>query len=90
MMSMIFSSFDPIWAESNGFKLVNFSPLNPSSSSTNSSTVDGVKNESKSNNNCSSVKKQSEDSKSKTKLKKNPRFAPELDGVHCFETIVPY
>ncbi|KAK9292145.1 hypothetical protein L1049_020104 [Liquidambar formosana] len=22
--------------------------------------------------------------------KRNPRFAPELDGVHCFETIVPY
>ncbi|CAO2838514.1 unnamed protein product [Amaranthus hypochondriacus] len=87
MMSMIFSSFDPIWAESNGFKLVNFSPLNPSSSSTNSSSIDGVKKE---NNNCSSVKKQSEDLKSKTKLKKNPRFAPELDGVHCFETIVPY
>ena len=21
---------------------------------------------------------------------RNPRFAPELDGVHCFETIVPY
>lgn len=22
--------------------------------------------------------------------KKRPRFAPELDGIHCFETIIPY
>ncbi|KAL3754256.1 hypothetical protein ACJRO7_001485 [Eucalyptus globulus] len=22
--------------------------------------------------------------------KRPPRFAPELDGVHCFETILPY
>lgn len=22
--------------------------------------------------------------------KRSPRFAPELDGVHCFETILPY
>ncbi|GMY07618.1 Regulator of telomere elongation helicase [Fagus crenata] len=21
---------------------------------------------------------------------RRPRFAPELDGVHCFETIIPY
>ncbi|GAB4826111.1 hypothetical protein Ancab_008981 [Ancistrocladus abbreviatus] len=27
---------------------------------------------------------------SRKTLKKNPRFAVELDGVHCFETIVPY
>ena len=24
------------------------------------------------------------------KFQRTPRFAPELDGVHCFETIVPY
>ncbi|XAR52149.1 hypothetical protein NMG60_11020071 [Bertholletia excelsa] len=23
-------------------------------------------------------------------LRRKPRFAPELDGVHCFETIIPY
>ncbi|CAO2838513.1 unnamed protein product [Amaranthus hypochondriacus] len=85
MLSIIFSSFDARWAESIGFK---FSPLNPfsSSSSTNSSTMDEVmKKESES-------KKQSEDSESKNKMKKrkNPRFAPELDGLHCFETILPY
>ncbi|KAL2921680.1 Protein RecA [Bienertia sinuspersici] len=40
------------------------------------------------------MKKDTENSQQKsnvmTKLKKNPRFAVELDGVHCFETIVPY
>ncbi|EXB78393.1 hypothetical protein L484_003255 [Morus notabilis] len=24
------------------------------------------------------------------KPQRTPRFAPEFDGVHCFETIVPY
>lgn len=26
----------------------------------------------------------------KQQVKKSPRFAPELDGLHCFETLVPY
>lgn len=26
----------------------------------------------------------------KSKTTSSTRFAPELDGVHCFETIIPY
>lgn len=33
--------------------------------------------------------KQEEKESSKRRVRL-PRFAPELDGVHCFETIVPY
>ncbi|KAL7590440.1 hypothetical protein Lser_V15G35782 [Lactuca serriola] len=28
--------------------------------------------------------------KNSPKLQISPRFAPELDGVYCFETILPY
>ncbi|PPR94102.1 hypothetical protein GOBAR_AA26558 [Gossypium barbadense] len=28
--------------------------------------------------------------KTPQKQRLRPRFAPELDGVHCFETIIPY
>lgn len=34
-----------------------------------------------------SKQEEKESSKRRVQL---PRFAPELDGVHCFETIVPY
>ncbi|KAF3677149.1 putative pre-mRNA-splicing factor SF2 isoform X1 [Capsicum annuum] len=29
-------------------------------------------------------------SASRSQQQRRPRFAPELDGVHCFETIIPY
>lgn len=32
----------------------------------------------------------SENVKESLKQQRKPRFAPELDGVHCFETILPY
>ncbi|KAI3735469.1 hypothetical protein L6452_14968 [Arctium lappa] len=32
----------------------------------------------------------SADIKKPSKLQMRPRFAPEFDGVYCFETIVPY
>ncbi|KAL8192272.1 hypothetical protein R6Q57_027939 [Mikania cordata] len=28
--------------------------------------------------------------KPRTKMEIRPRFAPEFDGINCFETIVPY
>ncbi|CAO2821372.1 unnamed protein product [Amaranthus hypochondriacus] len=87
----IFSSFDLFCAESNGWKLVNLSPLKASSSastssSSKSSIVDGL---SKENCNTNRLPAKNESGNSQHKLKKNPRFALELDGVHCFETIVP-
>ncbi|KVI04296.1 hypothetical protein Ccrd_017393 [Cynara cardunculus var. scolymus] len=32
----------------------------------------------------------SADIKKPSKLQMKPRFAPEFDGVYCFETILPY
>ncbi|KMS96297.1 hypothetical protein BVRB_000110 [Beta vulgaris subsp. vulgaris] len=92
-MMSIFSSFEAKCAETYGLKFVNFSPPKTSSSTTSSnSVVDDRRNLNSSS--VDSVKKDSENSQNKEvkmKLKKNnPRFALELDGVHCFETIVRY
>ncbi|WCJ33504.1 hypothetical protein M5689_014859 [Euphorbia peplus] len=34
--------------------------------------------------------KEKKSASSQPPTRKKPRFAPELDGVHCFETILPY
>lgn len=92
----IFSSFEAKSAELYGWKLFDFSPPKTSSSSSSSSIAvdDHDHHDLKREIDNSSVKKESGNSKQKsnliTKLKRNPRFALELDGVHCFETIVPY
>ncbi|KMS96298.1 hypothetical protein BVRB_000120 [Beta vulgaris subsp. vulgaris] len=94
-MMSIFSSFEAKCAETYGLKFVNFSP--PKTTSSSSATSDkSVVDDHRNLNSLpvDSVKKDSENSQNKEvkmKLKKNnPRFALELDGVHCFETIVRY
>ncbi|KNA06796.1 hypothetical protein SOVF_177850 [Spinacia oleracea] len=100
MMSSIFSTFEAMGAESYGWKLVNFTPQKVSSKSSPTTTAAAAATTTSSSvadntsSNSSPVKKQTEDltkKKMTTKnLKRNPRFAVEFDGVHCFETIVPY
>ncbi|KAG8381588.1 hypothetical protein BUALT_Bualt06G0137100 [Buddleja alternifolia] len=90
-MSMsIFSSFEALCAESSFGQKVGFSwPY--SNSNTNKKEPAAVKID-------DDLKKGKEvnssfqptTTKKKPENRRRPRFAPELDGLHCFETILPY
>lgn len=98
MMMSIFSSFDALSAEFFGQKL---SLAKPSTTETKQQevAVGPFVSDTKttaappSNPSARVVKKAGEaspPSSSRQQLQKRQRFALELDGVHCFETIVPY
>ncbi|XP_019091612.1 PREDICTED: uncharacterized protein LOC109128880 [Camelina sativa] len=82
-MMSIFSPFEALYAESNGFKMKFSGNQKQSSGGNQSAATEQHKN---------SGKTSSDDEKSNKKTKKiQPmRIAPELDGVHCFETIFPF
>ncbi|KAI3517773.1 hypothetical protein L1887_16992 [Cichorium endivia] len=75
MFMSIFSSIDAFCAESIGRKL----PDTNTNINTQKDSKDGRHNPST-----------SRDINNSPKLQIRPRFAPELDGVNCFETILPY
>ncbi|XWS38054.1 hypothetical protein CRYUN_Cryun19dG0098000 [Craigia yunnanensis] len=86
MLSMI-SSFEALWTDSHGQKM----KLNAGPSSTEQakprkvSCLEGNKKETDSTNLSPPAT-----AKKPQQQRLRPRFAPELDGVHCFETIIPY
>ncbi|EEF37954.1 conserved hypothetical protein [Ricinus communis] len=92
MMMSMFSSFDALCAESSGQKL-KFSvgsaiqdgnkATAPANSMKKKSGTDGERSVSPPEN----VKGSSQPPQQE---RRRPRFAPEFDGVHCFETILPY
>ncbi|KAG5229481.1 hypothetical protein OIU76_022773 [Salix suchowensis] len=84
MMTSMFSSFDALCAESFGKKL-NFSL--PEVESTKKSVMHE---RNKDTSSASSKSPPASINKSSQQQRRRPRFAPELDGVHCFETILPY
>ncbi|GMP70738.1 hypothetical protein CsSME_00029461 [Camellia sinensis var. sinensis] len=85
-MSMsLFSSFDALCAEYLGQK-VGFSWAKARKVDLDSSAVGHGKKTSSP----MIVKESSNKSKEEGKQQRRPRFAPELDGVNCFETIVLY
>ncbi|KAF8042800.1 hypothetical protein BT93_A1201 [Corymbia citriodora subsp. variegata] len=78
-MMSIFSSFEALCAEAHGQKIAfSFSPAK-AQPPVDSSAAEKVK----------KVGGKPLPGQSQPK-KRAPRFAPELDGVHCFETILPY
>lgn len=94
MIMSMFSSFDALFAESLGHK-VGFSW--PAVSTKDVITPPSLlenKAQSCSNNSADKfvAKKLPENQEVQKKRSKttSTRFAPELDGVHCFETIIPY
>ncbi|KAJ6677432.1 hypothetical protein OIU85_010584 [Salix viminalis] len=92
MMTSMFSSFDALCAESFGQKL-NFSFTAPGEGSRPEveSTKKSVMHEgNKDTSSASSKSPPASINKSLQQQRRRPRFAPELDGVHCFETILPY
>lgn len=101
-MMSLFSSFEALCGESYGynFKFTSEVP-NPKadSSSVSSSVVRSVekdgKDNSKSNTSNSDHNRNSSSPSppshvSQVQKQRRPRFAPELDGVNCFETIIPF
>ncbi|KAB2066991.1 hypothetical protein ES319_A09G196300v1 [Gossypium barbadense] len=90
MMMSMFSSFEALLFDSHGQKkyTATSTPIEKAKPDE-VSCSEGNKKETTEFNNLS---KSSSSSVVKTPQKQRlrPRFAPELDGVHCFETIIPY
>ncbi|XP_022736498.1 uncharacterized protein LOC111289598 [Durio zibethinus] len=86
MMMSMFSSFEAIWADSHAQKLkLAASPTSSEESNPKKvSCEDGNKIETNKNSSPPSAAKKPQQQCLR------PRLAPELDGVHCFETIIPY
>ncbi|KAB2093654.1 hypothetical protein ERO13_A02G099100v2 [Gossypium hirsutum] len=87
-MNSIFSSFDALCAEFLG------QSVRPSfaSNSMNKGAADSFVNSRWGTNKLSSepMKKKQDGNVEKKKKQRAPRFAPELDGLNCFETIVSF
>ncbi|CAH8363439.1 unnamed protein product [Eruca vesicaria subsp. sativa] len=84
MMMSNFSPFDALFAESNGFKM-KFPGGQKQSSGGNQSPVT----EEQKSYGRIPVSSDGEKTKKEKKKIQPMRIAPELDGVHCFETILP-
>ncbi|TXG50769.1 hypothetical protein EZV62_023293 [Acer yangbiense] len=85
-MNSIFSSFDAFSAELLGQKVrVSFAPT-----TTCSSTNATQKNNNNNLQSQESTKDVAINKKTSTSSSSKPRFAPELDGLNCFETLVYY
>ncbi|GAB4858608.1 hypothetical protein Ancab_010082 [Ancistrocladus abbreviatus] len=99
-MFSIFSSFEALCAESSGRKVSLSWPSSERKEERKGlSAVDGLKKDDAEKETRTPVMPKDTSSRSiadgnqitrNNNLKRNPRFAVELDGVHCFETIVPY
>ncbi|GLT81067.1 hypothetical protein SLA2020_524730 [Shorea laevis] len=89
MMMSMFSSFEVLCAEFSGEKVTFGKNTMESEKVEKVSSTEPMKkaDDGKSSPPASSLKKPRQQPQP---LRKMPRFAPELDGVHCFETIVPY
>lgn len=92
-MMSIFSSFDAFCAESYGQKL-KFSKPKDDGNNNNVSDHIKKKNQDSGRSTSTSMPPPANDvnkiKQQKQNTRKTPRFALELDGVNCFETIVPY
>ncbi|XVE58274.1 hypothetical protein DITRI_Ditri04bG0157400 [Diplodiscus trichospermus] len=86
MMMSMFSSFEALWADSHGQKM-KFTSSAPTSTEQAKpkevSCLKGNKEDTEKNSSPPATAKKPQQQRLR------PRFAPELDGVHCFETIIP-
>lgn len=101
---MVFSFFDALCAESTGIRIFPWPNFSSSSSSSNqfdrrtssasspapAATSLGHDHALKKENSLQEKNSGKENSQRMMAKPRNPRFAVELDGIHCFETIVPY
>ncbi|KAL6508265.1 hypothetical protein OROMI_027496 [Orobanche minor] len=89
-MSMsIFSSFDALWAESFFGQKISLCTC-PAPSDKSTSVVESDDQTKKNKKGKDETSRPENNKKEDRRRIRAPRFAPELDGVHCFETILPY
>ncbi|KAF8116853.1 hypothetical protein N665_0014s0114 [Sinapis alba] len=81
-MMSIFSPFDALYAESSGFKMKLPGGQKQSSGDSQPPATEKQKNNGR-------IPVSSDEEKKEKKIQPM-RIAPELDGVHCFETILPF
>ncbi|KAJ0547022.1 hypothetical protein HanIR_Chr08g0367411 [Helianthus annuus] len=86
MLMSMFSFIDAFCAESLGRK----HPFTATNTPKHSSSTETLKTNECHENSSSSSSSSSSGVKKQPELRIRPRFAPEFDGVNCFETIVPY
>ncbi|KAJ4726753.1 Avr9/Cf-9 rapidly elicited protein [Melia azedarach] len=84
-MMSIFSSFDAFYAESFGQK----AKFSTGQKDNDVNHVDYTRTTKKDGDERKTPASKSQQAQAREQTKRLPRFAPELDGVHCFETIVP-
>ncbi|XVF10175.1 hypothetical protein REPUB_Repub07fG0160000 [Reevesia pubescens] len=90
MMMSMFSSFEALWADSEGQKM-KFTAAPTSTEQVKPkkfSLLEGNKKDNLEKDKNSSPPATAKKPQQQQRLR--PRFAPELDGIHCFETIIPY
>ncbi|KAM6555281.1 hypothetical protein CsatB_002300 [Cannabis sativa] len=90
MMSM-FSYFDVLLGDASTAK--GFSSSSSSSSAVKKERENSIKNGDRRSENSATSPTENVSTTATTRRdhqKRSPRFAPEIDGVHCFETILPY
>ncbi|KAK4759083.1 hypothetical protein SAY87_020384 [Trapa incisa] len=95
MMMSMFTSFEALCAESSFGQKLSFSlgtNRGPQGQSKDKVVTTAAEKEqqAKQNGSATLVRKDAGGRQEKDQPKRRPRFAPELDGVHCFETIIPY
>lgn len=95
MLMSIFSSFDALSAEFSYGQKSRFSVHGgnpkPKSEAMPSSSVESTEKKEKSSDSSSKAVPSPQAGGAKQHRRQlAPRFAPELDGVHCFESIIPY
>ncbi|KAK8599875.1 hypothetical protein V6N13_060315 [Hibiscus sabdariffa] len=92
MMMSMFSSFEVLSSDYFGQNMKSTATPTEKSKPTEVSSSKGNEKEMVSKNSSPPSPPPSSSTVAKTPQKQRlrPRFAPELDGVHCFETIIPY
>ncbi|XP_028798538.1 uncharacterized protein LOC114753987 [Neltuma alba] len=94
MLMSIFSSFDALCAEFSFGQRSRLSidggNLRPKPEQKPSSTVDSAEKERASPDSSKAAPSTQPGGTKQQGRRFSPRFAPELDGVHCFESIIPY
>lgn len=91
MMMSMFSSFEALCAESSFGQKLSFSTgTSRGLQNRNKDEPATVERERPKQTGSTPPKKDVGGRQKEDQPKKRPRFAPELDGVHCFETIIPY
>ncbi|NP_001352407.1 uncharacterized protein LOC101248852 [Solanum lycopersicum] len=90
MIMSIFSSFDALSAEIFGLKVTPSWAPATSDNKQQQGLLSHRKTAASPTSNSSTAELNKAGEAAPAQQRRRPRFAPELDGLHCFETILPY